>query len=389
MERINVLQILPGSNTYNGISDCLLQNYKIMDKSKVHFDFLFCRGNSMKARETEPFLSESKFIALSSNISGKLLDSARLVGKIREIVQESNYDIIHINTGSIYITAACVLAAVMGRAPHIISHSHNSSREGVKKSNWAIKRIKGVFNGIMRRYIVQRSDLLFACSEKAGEYLFGNDIRNNAKYHTVPNAIYIDKYLYNLQVREEVRSQNKIEEKTTVLGCVASFSTQKNHSFLLKVFSEYIKMDPDALLLLVGDGIKKNEVIEEIEALGLSEKVKLLGQRNDVNRLLQAMDVFVLTSFFEGLSIATVEAQASGLPVFLSDTISAETNISGLVHFISLKSSAADWAKSIFEEKANHHERKNMKETMQNAGYDIFCAAEKLENAYIELVKDK
>ena len=167
---INVLQILPGSKDYNGISNFLLSYYENMDRSTIHFDFLFCRENSMKSRENEPFLCSSKFFVLNAAVSGKLIDSLKLINSIKKVIDEGNYDIIHINTGSIYITTCCVYAASLAHAPYIVAHSHNADPSSIRVRN-KTNRIKNDCLNLMRQFIIRKCDLLFACSNKAGTYL--------------------------------------------------------------------------------------------------------------------------------------------------------------------------------------------------------------------------
>lgn len=384
--RIKVLQILAGGKEYNGVSDFLLSYYSQMDRDKIHFDFLFCRENTMRTRSEEPVLKKSEFIELNLQLSGKLCDLIATTKKVAETVKQGNYDIIHINTGSISITASCILGALYGGAKRIISHSHNTAQRGKTKRGRLKSNAFGLANCIMRMFIRHKSSLLFACSDEAGAYLFGKKGLKNKKYFQIKNAIQPELFIFNPNVRKVLRKECAIEDGTTVLGCVGRFSEQKNHRFLIDVFFEYHKCNPASVLWLIGEGETKAEIENKVKTMGLSDYVRFFGQRRDVNRLLQAMDAFVLTSYYEGLPIVTIEAQAAGLPVFLQEEISHGSDISDLVHFISLSVGAAAWGKIITQTLNLKKERTNMREAILQSGYDITQAVKNLEGHYLRLV---
>ena len=384
MGKVRVLQILAGGNEYNGVSDFLLSHYAYMDRDAVQFDFVFCRSNTMKLRQQEDFLADSKFIELNTDLTKKANHPMELVNKVRDVVQREKPDIVHINTGSISITARCLLGAKRGGADRIISHSHNTDPLTIS-SNPLKKNVKKIANNLMRYYIRRNSTLILACSDEAGEYLCGKQVLKSKKYSLAKNAIHTDAFLYNGAARERLRREFQIGPDTTLFGCVGRFSRQKNHLFLIDVFHQYQKKHPDSLLWLVGEGDTREAVQRKVNELGLTEKVVFLGQRKDVNELLQAMDVFVLTSIYEGLGIVSIEAQASGLPVFLPDEISHGSDISPLAHFIPLSAGADFWAESIGKVLGQQGVRQNMRNTIVESGYDISKAAKRLEKIYIKL----
>lgn len=157
---------------------------------------------------------------------------------------------------------------------------------------------------------------------------------------------------------------------------------QKNHDFLIDIFDEIHKQNPNSILLLIGDGPLKKQIQEKVDKLGLTNSVQFLGLRRDVPDLLQAMDVFVLPSYYEGLPVVGVEAQAAGLPCFFSDAITAETKITDLVSFINLSQTPANWAQKIVC-CANDFPRTNMHQEIEKSGFDIQNAAKELEKLYI------
>ena len=385
-EPIRVLQILAGAKEYNGVSDVLLSYYQRMNNEKVHFDFLFCRENTMTSRMEESFLRDSHFIVLNAKITGKWRDSKKLIKKLIKAISEQNYDIVHINTGSIHITTCSIIAARRAGVKLIIAHSHTPDPRSIRKYNAIKSIVVPVANEMMRCIIRKESIALFACSNEAGEYLFGRKGLKSEKYKQINNAIDVNNYLYDIKVREKIRSDNGIHNSTTIIGCVGRFSAQKNHRFLIDVFAAYHEIDSDSCLWLVGDGETRAEIELKVRKLGLQENVRFWGQRRDVNQLLQAMDAFVLTSSVEGLGIVSIEAQASGLPVFLPEEISHGSAISNLVQFTSLKESPEVWANKIRTITSKKLIRKDMREVIKAAGYDINEEAGVLEDIYVKLL---
>ena len=165
---------------------------------------------------------------------------------------------------------------------------------------------------------------------------------------------------------------------------VGRFTYAKNHQFLIDVFQEINKINPKSKLFLVGDGELKNEILKKVSKINLLENVKFLNNRNDVYRILQGMDVFVFPSNFEGLPIAMIEAQASGLPIFASTNISQEVKISSLVRFISLSKRPNKWAKIILNKDEYIQKREKMGKIITKEGYDIIDSARKISEIYCD-----
>ncbi|MEK5214649.1 glycosyltransferase [Psychrobacillus sp. FSL H8-0487] len=210
----------------------------------------------------------------------------------------------------------------------------------------------------------------------AAKEMFGKN-----EHILIKNAIPAKEYIYNDKIRKEVRTQYGLEKKF-IIGHVGRLSYSKNHEFLLKIFVNIHEKNKDAILLLVGDGELRNDIEKKIEELGLKEHVILTGVRNDISRLLQAMDVFVFPSHFEGLGIVAIEAQASGLPCVISDTIPQEALITNDIKQVSLNVGVEVWAETILNYKDSFN-RKNTYQEINNAGYDIKEESSKLEQLYL------
>lgn len=203
-----------------------------------------------------------------------------------------------------------------------------------------------------------------ACSNEAGYFLYGN-----RKFKILNNAINLNKYKFNSRIRDRIRKKYNIGSGTTVIGNVGRFSNQKNQKFVVDVFSEYHKINKNSMLLFIGEGIQKNSIIDKVKKLKIEDSVLFLGQIKNVHEVLQAMDIFLQPSLFEGLSLAAVEAQASGLPCVLSDTVSKETKIIPNVSFISLNSPLNIWVKQC--QQFVNVPRHDVSKLLRNGGYDI------------------
>lgn len=249
-----------------------------------------------------------------------------------------------------------------------IAHCHNNSNG---KGLYALKRYIWQFP---LRYI---PEFCFACSRDSGNSQFGK-----REFQIIYNGIDTEKYIWNDFIREKYRKQFEIEDNF-VIGNVARFEFQKNHEFLIDIFFEIKKREKNAKLLLIGRGTREQIIREKVEKLGLIDDVIFAGLRSDVNNCMQAMDVFVLPSHFEGLGIVNIEAQAAGLPCFVSEkVVPKEIEITDLVHFISLNEGAVDWAKKILQNRQDIKYRKDTSNEIKKSGFDIETTKKVLVDFY-------
>ena len=222
---------------------------------------------------------------------------------------------------------------------------------------------------------------LFACSKLAGDWMFLGEY-----FDILYNAIDIKEYKYSPVIANKLRQEFHLEN-CIVVGHVGRFNPQKNHSFLIDIFSECVQRNSNTKLLLVGDGEGRQKIQDKVRDLGIQDKVIFTGIRSDVNELLQAMDVFVFPSLYEGLPVTMVEAQAAGLPCVISDHISKECIVtSGLVTGKSLNESPERWAECVLQQ--SYRNRESHIEEIRTAGYDISTAAKQLESFYLRSVKE-
>ena len=255
--------------------------------------------------------------------------------------------------------------------PVRIAHSHASSQD---------KNLKYLIKLWHKRYIPTCATDLFACGKEAGDWMF-----SGADYKIIKNAISAKDYVFDIGKREKIRKELNLGTSFT-LGLTARFSWAKNHYFLLEIFSEVLKMEPSAKLLLVGDGDLRENIEAKINELRLTGHVIMTGIRSDVQYLLQAMDVFVMPSNYEGLGVAAVEAQAAGLPCFLSEKVPIACKMTDSVYYISLSEPAKIWARQILSVKGK--ERKNTYQEIKDADYDIDENAQKLQMFYVKRMEE-
>ena len=222
------------------------------------------------------------------------------------------------------------------------------------------------------------------CSELAGRWLFGDKAYDSGKVYLLNNAIDLDKFKYNKSLRKEKRKELGISDDTLVIGHIGRFVAQKNHTFLIDIFNELHKKNPSSLLLLVGQGPLMEEIKNKVKELKLNDSVRFLGQRNDVNELYQAFDVFCLPSLYEGLPVVGVEAQASGLLCILSNAMTKETKVLDITKFMSLNNTPREWADSILDDVKRYKIIDSSKE-MRSKNFYIKEEAKKLEKYYLNL----
>lgn len=353
-----VLHIVPNMDS-GGIENLIMNIYRNVDRTKIQFDFI--------VHYNKECFFDKEIISLGGKIYRfPVMEDKNIFKYIKSLKKffkaHREYKVVHGHMASLAFIYLGI--AKKYNIPVRIVHSHGTSH---------LKTIKGYAKYFLFKFAKYNANYYFACSTEAGEYLFGK----NAKFEFIPNAIDLEKFKYNLSVREKVRKQLNIENKL-VIGHVGRFNLQKNHTFLIDIFLKINEKEPNSILVLVGKGELENKIKEKIKKYNLEEKVKLLGVRKDVADLYQAFDVFLMPSLFEGLPLTGVEAQASGLACFFSDTITKEVKISNYTKFISLDKTDEYWSKEILN--SLDYNRQNAKINFDL--FDIKKLSKKLENFY-------
>ncbi len=296
---------------------------------------------------------------------------------LEKVFEDTRYSAVWGNYSGLTNIDLLVLAKSY-QVPVRIAHSHGSR---FYWGNPLMKILVPIMHGYNSLRINNYATSYFACSSVAGEFMFPSQVKN--KIELIPNAVDTEHFKPDAQVRKEARAEFNISDSAAVVGHVARMCQIKNQGFLLEAFKETVKKDPEAKLLFVGDGEDRVQIEAKIKELQLEESVILTGQRSDVQRLYQAMDVFVLTSFSEGLSVSSVEAQASGVPCVLPTAVSPETDICGFVRFVSLEKSAGEWAEIILEQA--RVDAQDVRDRIAGKGYDISSASENLYKRFMNL----
>lgn len=322
---VRVLHVLQRMEA-GGTQALLMNLYRNIDRDKLQFDFLV-------EYEQKQFYDEE-----IESLGGRIyrasvredLNLPRFIGFLKQFFKEHReYAIVHCHTYSIgyFVLKAADEAGVNVR----IAHSHNNSMSGLTKP------LKIVLRSLFSVY----ANYFMACSDEAGRFLFGD-----RDFLVVKNAIDVNRFAFDEATRVQVRSDLGLGD-ALVVGNVGRLHHQKNQAFLLDIFKELSDIRSDVKLLLVGNGALREELVSKASALGIANNLILLSNRKDMDRLYQAMDVFVLPSLYEGLGVVAIEAQSSGLPTICSSGVAEDANISPLFTRMSLDDPPKIWAEAI------------------------------------------
>lgn len=357
-EPIRVAQII-GKMVNGGVEAVVMNYYRHIDRSKVQFDFIVDADSTVSPPAEIEELGGRVYIVPPYQ---------HIWSYIRALIQlfrQNRYRIVHahLNTLSVFP----LFAAKCAGAPVRIAHSHSTAARGETARNimkYALRPFSKVF-----------ATHYAACSRYAGEWLFGKRAMEEGRVTIFNNAIELDKFSYDADVRSGVRRELGVEGRF-VIGHVGRFCYQKNQSFLIDVFEEVYRRNPDAVLMFTGDGADRAIIEEKASKLARRGSVIFMGNRDDVARLYQAMDMFVLPSRYEGLGMSAIEAQACGVPAILSSAVPEEAIIRASTKVLELSAGASAWADEIM--KAQPTDRA----PYRGEAYDIRVQARKLTAYY-------
>lgn len=354
-----------------GIESFIMNVYRKIDRNKVQFDFLVLRDEKEFYEDEINQLGGKKFFVISNkkNTLLRIIDESF---KIKKFLEKNKYDIVHIHYTT-PLRAPYLLAAKLAGVKTRIYHSHSAYVEG--KSF-----IKLFIYSIMRRKITSWATNYLACSKLAANWMFEKKLIDSNKVQVVNNGIILDKFAYDEKIRNEYRKEFNVEDKK-VIGHVARFKDQKNHTFLIDIMEELVKKDSNYVLWLIGKGDLEQEIKEKVSRLNLEDNVKFLGVRDDVNKLMQAMDIFVLPSIYEGLPVVGIEAQASGLKCLFSNKITDEVIVTDKCKSIELNKEM--WVSELLEYD-NLENKRNCTKEIKEAGYDMEKTVQDLYMLYLK-----
>lgn len=370
---IRILMVV-GNLECGGAESLVMNLFRNIDRSKIMFDFVVHSDNDgFFGKEAKDLGAKIYYFP-----KYKIFNGIKYRKCWKNFFKEhaGEYRIIHTHHSS---SVAMILKIAKKNGLYAIAHSHSAGWD---------KSLMGLGNRLLSHGTRKVADHFFACSYEAAVAQFGKKVANDkSRCEIIANGIPVEKYIYNENIRKTIRKELGVDDNVHVYGHVGRFVYAKNHQFLLKVFSEIVKKDPTSKLLLVGDGVLKEDIVNEAKSLGVYDKLLMPGLKSNVNEYLQAMDYFIFPSNYEGLPISLVEAQASGLRCMKSDVVPNAVDISDLVDATSLNDSPSIWAEKILEK--IDYSRQNMAEIIKKSGFDIVNSTNYLSEFYSKIYNEK
>ncbi|MES5139389.1 glycosyltransferase [Lactobacillus crispatus] len=358
---------------YGGQEAFVFRTIENMNKKGLKFDFL-----------TPYYADNPDYISFIKSLNSTLYsfnlpfnvgkNRFNVVNAYKKILLDNQYDVVHINSGSISILALFTLYAKKAGVKKVIVHSHMSG----KNKNVKHEVIKKIYAPIFSKY----ADVFVAPTKKAAYWQFSKKIFNK-KGRILKNGINIQQYAYNIGTREHYRNKLNISDHEILIGHVGRLSPEKNQIFLIKLLSYFIKNNTKAKLLLIGAGPQEKSIRMSIKQNRLEKYVQLIGNVDNVEDYLQAMDLFIFPSEYEGLGIASIEAQDAGLPVLASTNVPLDIKVTDNVMFLDLNLSLKEWYKQSLKLLSRKYDRAENTNFLKKQGYDIRNTAEKLKKIYL------
>lgn len=362
-KRVKVLELLPGLN-YGGAQTMIINLCKNIDFNKVQCDFAVDHADLLDMKELVESLGSNvytlpSFTGTNLNEITKAWDS---------FFAEHDYDIIHSHIRSY---SFIILNIARKHGVKTIIHSHNTSNG---------KGLGNMIRTAMQYPLRKVADYFFACSKEAGEWLYGKKITKGNNFYVINNAVDTDLFTFDPVIRNKYRNMFGLKDEKVFIQ-IGRMSKQKNYLFTLDVFKTFLTADNLSKLFIVGDGELENEIRDRIKQLNLESNVVILQHRDDVCSLLQMADLFLMPSLYEGLSVACVEAQSTGVKCLCSENVDQNVNITGLCEFLSLDEKL--WVKAL---SGDIKERRPFKEEIISAGFDAKTNGRWLEDFYRSIV---
>lgn len=359
---------------HGGIEHFVLNVYRHIDRSRVQFDFMY--------RISGPALFDDEIRGMGARIYHCASPDAHPVRSKRFyrtfFRQHPEYRVVHEHRSSLYGFMGCVRAAAEAGVPTRVVHAHNSSsnRTGLVAT---FEKLTTNFN---ERDLASMATDFFACSKPAAEWMFPSSTGVSNRVRIVPNAIDAEGFHFDEGARRAVRDSLGIPPDAFVIGNVGRFAWAKNQAFLVDTLASF-DGDSRPYLLLVGEGELKESVQQKATEMGVSDRVIFAGARNDTDRIYSAMDVLCMPSLHEGLPVTTVEAQASGLPLLLSDAVPRDCDLGGRVTFKPLGDGAPSWGRELSQMRVSTGVRASGVEVVTRAGFDVSTVARELQDFYL------
>ena len=353
-----------------GVETFMTNLYQYIDHQEVHMDFLVHEEIAPHYTEIIKQYGDGEIY----RVTGIKKNPLRYIKEIAKFYGSHQYDIIHLNEcGASY--CIYILPVFFQQTTKLIVHSHNGNSNR-SRSHRIFRMIQNC-----------RVDAQWTCSDLAAEWMFGKKRIRKYGCMMIHNGIAIDNYVFSEESRKKKRNELDLPEECIVLGSIARFEEQKNHKKIVDIFNEFHRLNPNSVLLLVGQGRLMKEIQDKVNTLGLNDSVRFLGVRNDVGELLQAMDVFLLPSLYEGLPFVAIESQAASLPMVVSKAVSDQISITDLIYRVDLEAENCIWVGAINDALSNTC-RNNAKyaQILRENGYDIRNTANVVLQQYKTIV---
>lgn len=345
-----------------GLETMLMNYYRKIDRTKIQFDFLVHRDfEADYDREIEELGGKIYRLPRLNPFSSRYLDLLDQFFK-----DHKEYKIVHSHLDC--VSCVPLKYAQKNGIPVRIAHAHSSNQTKDKKY---------ILKLFLKRKIKKYATVLLACSKKAGKWMFKTD-----DFMVINNAIDTSRYVYSFETASAIRETLGINSGDFVVGHVGRFDPPKNHEFIVDVFYKLCSIKDNAKLVLVGEGSLRPKIEEKVKSLGIDDKVIFTGLRSDVADILQAMDVFLFPSIYEGLPVSIVEAQAAGLPCLISDKVPLDCKITDHIYTVNLEDGVSIWADKVLS--FSDFNRPSSVDSIIQAGFDICSNAEYLQNFYLE-----
>lgn len=351
----------------NGVSSFVMNYDRKVEKDHICIDF------ALYSDIPSPYYDEIQANGGKITILPSIKHLKAHVSACRSLLQAGNYDVIHDNI--LHISIPMMWCAKQANIPVRILHSHSAKLGETPRKEVRNQAFLPVLRGLATNFT--------ACSELAGKAMFGN-----RSFAVIPNVIAADHYRFSEEIRQKLRKQMNAEGKC-IIGTVGRLAEQKNPLFAVDVFKKLLEQVPNAEYWWIGSGDLDRQVKEYVEACGMSDYIKLLGSRNDVIDLYHAMDCFFLPSLFEGLPVTGVEAQAMGLPMVVSDTVTDEMVYTDLVDYVSLNATVDEWAAHLKKALDRRDNRESYSKQLRQSIFSDAGCGERLTDLYTELLRER
>ena len=334
-----------------GAETFLMKIYRQLDKSKYQMDFCVSKRESGFYDEEIKEMGGKIFY-----VPPKSKNPFKTFSAIKKLVKKEKYVSV-LRTSQQSLASLDLFASKCGGARKLI---YRSSNAGVTDGEM-INKLFGFLPKII-------PNVKIAPSTEAAEFVFGKNAVKNNRVTILHNALNYEDFRFKDEIRNKIRKELNVGNKT-LYGHVGRLNKQKNHMFLLRIFEEILKKDKNSVLVLIGEGELKQDILEKIKELNIGQNVIFLGPKKNINEYFMAFDKLIFPSLFEGMPNVIIEAEASGLPCYISSTITKEANITGLVKYIDLDKSAEEWANIILNDKIE--KRKDYKKDFIEKKYMI------------------